>query len=107
MSVAVPHPIRVASLLPLSGAGVGSGNGMRDADWRQLFIPGMAVALKGERSPGTTVPGSYKSCGWRSGWGNPRLGIPEITSIMGGRQLFTTGECSIGIHRCYGTSARV
>ena len=38
---AVPHPIRVASLLPLSSGGVGSGNGMRDADWRQLFIPGM------------------------------------------------------------------
>ena len=40
---AVPHPIRVASLLPLSSGGVGSGNGMRDADWRQLFIPGMSV----------------------------------------------------------------
>lgn len=26
---AVPHPIRVASLLPLSSGGVGSGNGMR------------------------------------------------------------------------------
>ena len=37
---AVPHPIRVASLLPLSSGGGGSGNGMRDADWRQLFTTG-------------------------------------------------------------------
>ena len=36
----IPRPIRVASLLPLSSGGVGSGNGMRDADWRQLFTSG-------------------------------------------------------------------
>ena len=56
--------------------------------WGMRSLAVLSVATLGE-SDQRSKPHFQKSCGWRSRY-LVRLGIPEITSIMGGRQLLET-----------------